>query len=144
MAEIHGVCADQFTAVRDALARNLDSGEELGASLVLDIDGDIVVDMWGGFRDQARTIPWSEHTITNVWSTTKTVTSMAALMLVDRGELDVESPVARYWPEFGAQGKQDVLVRHLLSHASGVSGLEQPAVVEDLYDGQKAAARMAA
>jgi CubicO group peptidase (beta-lactamase class C family) len=144
MAEIHGVCADKFTAVRDALARNLDSAEELGASLVLDIDGDIVIDMWGGFCDQARTIPWSEHTITNVWSTTKTVTSLAALMLVDRGELDVEAPIARYWPEFGAQGKQDVLVRHLLSHASGVSGLEQPAVLEDLYDGQKAAARMAA
>jgi CubicO group peptidase (beta-lactamase class C family) len=144
MAEIHGVCADQFTAVRDALARNLDSAEELGASLVLDIDGDIVIDVWGGFRDQARTIPWSERTITNVWSTTKTVTSLAALMLVDRGELDVEAPVTRYWPEFGAQGKQDVLVRHLLSHASGVSGLEQPAVLEDLYDGQKAAARMAA
>jgi CubicO group peptidase (beta-lactamase class C family) len=144
MAEIHGVCADQFTAVRDALARNLDSAEELGASLVLDIDGDIVVDMWGGFRDQARTIPWSEHTITNVWSTTKTVTSLAALMLVDRGELDVDAPIARYWPEFGAQGKQDVLVRHLLSHASGVSGLDQPAVTEDLYDAQKAAARMAA
>jgi CubicO group peptidase (beta-lactamase class C family) len=144
MAEIQGVCADPFTAVRDALARNLDSAEELGASLVVDIDGDIVVDMWGGFRDQARTIPWSEHTITNVWSTTKTVTSLAALMLVDRGELDVDAPVARYWPEFGAQGKQDVLVRHLLSHASGVSGLDQPAVVEDLYDGQKAAARMAA
>ncbi len=144
MAEIHGVCADQFTAVRDALARNLDSAEELGASLVLDIDGDIVIDMWGGFRDQARTTPWSEHTITNVWSTTKTVTSLAALMLIDRGEVDVEAPVARYWPEFGAQGKQDVLVRHLLSHASGVSGLEQPAVVEDLYDAQKAAARMAA
>src|SRR5580692_10342144 len=144
MAEIDGVCADQFTAVRDALERNLDSAEELGASLVVDIDGDIVVDMWGGFRDQARTIPWSEHTITNVWSTTKTVTSLAALMLVDRGELDVDAPVARYWPEFGAQGKQDVLVRHLLSHASGVSGLEQPAVVEDLYDWDKSTSRMAA
>ena len=122
MAEIHGVCGDRFTAVHDALARHLDSGEELGASLVLDIDGDIVIDMWGGFRDQARTIPWSQDTITNVWSSTKTVTSLAALMLVDRGELDVDAPVARYWPEFGAQGKQDVLVRHLLLHASGFPG----------------------
>jgi CubicO group peptidase (beta-lactamase class C family) len=144
VAEIHGVCGDRFTAVRDALARHLDSGEELGASLVLDIDGDIVIDLWGGFRDQARTIPWSQDTITNVWSSTKTVTSLAALMLVDRGELDVDAPVARYWPEFGAQGKQDVLVRHLLSHASGVSGLDQPAVAEDLYDWQKATVRMAA
>ena len=144
MADIHGVCDQRFEAVRDALARNVDSGAELGASLVLDIDGDVVADLWGGFRDQARTIPWDEHTITNVWSSTKTVTSLAALMLADRGQLDVDAPVARYWPEFGASGKQDVLVRHVLSHASGVSGLDQPAVVEDLYDWAKSTARMAA
>jgi CubicO group peptidase (beta-lactamase class C family) len=144
MAEIHGRCDERFESVRDALARNLDSGEELGASLVLDIDGDIVIDVWGGFRDQDRTVPWTEDTITNVWSTTKTVTSLAALMLVDRGELDVDAPVARYWPEFAANGKQDVLVRHLMSHASGVSGLDQPAVMEDLYDWQESTSRMAA
>jgi CubicO group peptidase (beta-lactamase class C family) len=144
VADIHGVCDKRFEAVRDALARNVDSGAELGASLVLDIGGDVVVDLWGGFRDQARTIPWDEHTITNVWSSTKTVTSLAALMLADRGQLDVDAPVARYWPEFGASGKQDVLVRHVLSHASGVSGLDQPAVVEDLYDWAKSTARMAA
>src|SRR5580700_9974557 len=122
MAELHGVCDERFEAVSRALERNLDSGEELGASLVLDIDGDIVIDMWGGFTDQARTIPWTEHTITNVWSSTKTVTSLAALILADRGELDVDAPVAKYWPEFGARGKQDVLVRQLMSHSSGVSG----------------------
>ena len=144
MADIHGVCDKRFEAVRDALARNVDSGAELGASLVLDIDGDVVADVWGGFRDQARTIPWDEHTITNVWSSTKTVTSLAALMLADRGQLDVDAPVARYWPEFGASGKQDVLVRHVLSHASGVSGLDQPAAVEDLYDWEKSTSRMAA
>ncbi len=144
MADIHGVCDKRFEAVRDALARNVDSGAELGASLVLDIDGDVVADVWGGFRDQARTIPWDEHTITNVWSSTKTVTSLAALMLADRGELDVDAPVARYWPEFGASGKQGVLVRHVLSHASGVSGLDQPAAVEDLYDWEKSTSRMAA
>jgi CubicO group peptidase (beta-lactamase class C family) len=144
MADLLGKCDDRFDSVRAALARNLDSGEELGASLVLDIDGHIVVDLWGGFCDEGRTVPWSEHTITNVWSSTKTVTSLAALMLVDRGQLDVDAPVARYWPEFAAQGKQDVLVRHILSHASGVSGLDQPAVVEDLYDWTVATSRMAA
>ena len=144
MADIRGTCDGRFEAVRSALARHLDSGEELGASIVLDIDGDIAIDLWGGFRDQARTIPWDEHTITNVWSTTKTVTSLAALMLVDRGELDVDAPVARYWPEFGAAGKQDVLVRHVMSHASGVSGLDQPAVIEDLYDWEQSTSRMAA
>jgi CubicO group peptidase (beta-lactamase class C family) len=144
VAEIHGVCDEQFAAVRQALARNLDSGEELGASIVLDIDGDLVIDMWGGFRDEAKTTPWDERTITNVFSSTKTVTSLAALMLADRGELDVDAPVARYWPEFAANGKQDVLVRHVLSHASGVSGLEQPAAVEDLYDWDKSTSRFAA
>jgi CubicO group peptidase (beta-lactamase class C family) len=144
VADIHGACDKRFEAVRRALARNLDSGEELGASIVLDIDGDVVVDMWGGFRDEARTVPWDEHTITNVWSSTKTVTSLAALMLVDRGQLDVDAPVARYWPEFGAAGKQDILVRHLMSHATGVSALEQPAVVEDIYDWEKATSRYAA
>ena len=144
MTELLGKCDDRFDAVRAALARNLDSGEELGASLVVDIDGDIVIDLWGGFSDEARTIPWTEHTITNVWSTTKTVTSLAALILVDRGELDVDAPVARYWPDFAAQGKQDIPVRYLLSHSSGVSGLDQPAVVQDLYDWAAATSRMAA
>src|SRR5579863_8443453 len=144
MAEIHGNCDERFESVRDALARNLDSGEELGASMVLDLEGAILIDVWGGFRDRDRTVPWTQDTITNVWSTTKTVTSLAALMLVDRGELDVDAPVARYWPEFAARGKQDILVRHVMSHASGVSGLEQPAVPEDLYDWTAATTRMAA
>jgi len=144
MAQIEGKCEPRFEAVRGALAQNLDSGEELGASLVVDIDGDLVVDLWGGFCDQARTLPWTERTITNVWSSTKTVTSLAALMLADRGALDVDAPVARYWPEFAANGKEGVLVRHLMSHSSGVSGLEQPAIVEDLYDWPTATSRMAA
>ena len=144
MTELHGTSQPRFAAVRAALQQNIDSSEELGAALVVDIDGERVVDLWGGFRDEARTVTWDEHTITNVWSTTKTVTSLAALMLVDRGLLDVHAPVATYWPEFAAAGKQDVQVRHLLSHTSGVSGLEHPAVIEDLYDWESATARMAA
>src|SRR5437764_959058 len=95
MADIHGTCDERFEAVRGALAKNLDSGDELGASIVVDIDGDNVVDMWGGFRDEARTIPWDEHTITNVWSSTKTVTSLAALMLVDLEALGMDSPAVK-------------------------------------------------
>jgi len=144
MSELNGSCDERFAAVRDALARNLDSGEEVGASITVDLDGAIAVDLSGGFRDEARTVPWTPDTITNVWSSTKTVTSLAALMLVERGQLDVDAPVAAYWPEFAANGKQDVLVRHLLSHTSGVSGFDQPAVVADLYDWDKAAARFAA
>jgi CubicO group peptidase (beta-lactamase class C family) len=144
MTDIHGTHDARFDDVRAALEKNVGSGEELGASLVVDIDGDVVVDLWGGFRDQAQSLTWDEHTITNVWSTTKTVTSLAALMLVDRGDLDVHAPVAKYWPEFAANGKEHVEVRHLLSHTSGVSGLEQPAAVEDLYDLGTSTARMAA
>lgn len=144
MATIDGTCDVQFSAVRGEFEQCVDSGDELGASIVVDLDGEIAVDLWGGHRDQARTQLWQRDTITNVWSTTKTVTSLAALMLVDRGELDVDAPVTRYWPEFAAAGKQDVLVRHLLSHTSGVSGLDQPAAVEDLYDWEKSTARFAA
>src|SRR6516225_1897217 len=144
MADLLGKCDDRFQGVRAALARNLDSGEELGASLVLDIDGDIVIDMWGGHCDEDRAVPWAEHTITNVWSTTKTVTSLAALVLVDRGELDVDAPVSRYWPEFAQNGKESVLVRHLMSHTSGVSGWAQPVVQEDLYDWDRSTSMLAA
>jgi CubicO group peptidase (beta-lactamase class C family) len=143
LTEIGGSCDERFEAVRTALRQNIDSGEELGASIAVDVDGDIAVDIWGGYCDEARSVPWSRDTITNVWSSTKTVTSLAVLMLADRAELDIDAPVSRYWPEFGANGKQDVLVRHLLSHTSGVSGLEQPAVVEDLYDWEKCTARYA-
>jgi CubicO group peptidase (beta-lactamase class C family) len=144
MANLQGKCDTRFDAVRAALEENIDSREELGASLVLDIDGERVIDVWGGYGDLTRTTEWHENTITNVWSSTKTVTSLAALMLADRGLLDVYAPVGTYWPEFAVNGKQDVRVRHLLSHTSGVSGLDQPAVVEDLYDWETATARMAA
>jgi CubicO group peptidase (beta-lactamase class C family) len=144
MANVDGTCDERFAAVRHEFDECLAAGDELGASIVVDVDGEIAVDLWGGHRDEARTQPWLRDTITNVWSSTKTVTSLAALMLADRGELDVDAPVARYWPEFAAAGKQDVLVRHLLSHTSGVSGLDQPAVAEDLYDWEKSTARYAA
>ncbi|HKR70494.1 MAG TPA: serine hydrolase domain-containing protein [Streptosporangiaceae bacterium] len=142
-SEVKGNCSARFQGVRDALADKLASGDELGASIVINIDGEIVADMWGGFRDEARTVPWTEDTITNVWSTTKTITNLAALMLVDRGQLDVYAPIARYWPEYGANGKQDIEVRHLLSHTSGVSGWEQPFLIEDMYDWEKSTSQLA-
>ena len=140
---VHGTCSEQFEPVRAALADLLASGEELGASIVINVDGEAVADMWGGFRDEARSVPWTEDTITNIWSSTKTVTNLAALMLADRGQLDVYAPIARYWPEYGANGKQDIEVRHLLSHTSGVSGWEQPFVTEDMYDWEKSTSRLA-
>jgi CubicO group peptidase (beta-lactamase class C family) len=143
MAGVHGSCDDRFAGVREAFERGLD-GEELGASLAVDLDGRTVVDLWGGYRDVDRTTPWTEDTIVNGWSTTKTVLALAALLLVERGELDVYAPVADYWPEFAAKGKKDVEVRHLLSHTSGVSGWEHPFSIRDMYDWQTATERLAA
>lgn len=142
MAEVHGRCDERFAGVREALAQQLD-GEELGASVAVDLDGETVVDLWGGHRDEARTLPWSEHTIVNVWSTTKCVLALAALVLADRGELDLDAPVGDYWPEFCAKGKKDVRVRQLLSHTSGVSGWEQPFSIRDMYDWPSATERLA-
>jgi CubicO group peptidase (beta-lactamase class C family) len=143
LSQVHGSCDDRFTAVREALARNLD-GEELGASVAVDLDGETVVDLWGGYRDQERTTPWTQDTIVNVWSTTKCVLSLAALMLVERGELDLYAPVGDYWPEFSAKGKKNVEVRHLMSHTSGVSGWDPPFVGEDMYDWDSSVAKLAA
>ena len=139
-----GTCSARFDPLRELFAAKLESGEDLGASLAFNIDGEMVVDLWGGWADEARTVPWTKNTITNVYSTTKCMTSLAALMLVDRGELDLDATVAEYWPEFAANGKAAIKVRHLLSHTSGVSGWEQPITLEDLYDCEKSAALLAA
>ena len=139
-----GRCIAKFEPLRELFNAKLESGDDLGASLAIDIDGETVVDLWGGWADEAQTTPWGEHTITNVWSTTKTMTSLAALMLVDRGELDLDATVASYWPEFAARGKEGVKVRHLLSHMSGVAGWDQPVTIEDVYDWDKSTAMLAA
>lgn len=139
-----GTCSGRFEPLRELFASKLESGEDLGASLALNIDGEMVVDLWGGWADEARTMLWSENTITNVFSTTKAMTSLAALVLVDRGELDLDAAVAVYWPEFAANGKAGVKVRHLLSHTSGVSGWERPIILDDLYDWDKSTALLAA
>ncbi|WP_334586409.1 serine hydrolase domain-containing protein [Streptomyces sp. B21-083] len=104
MAELGGVCDERFTEVAARLSENLDAGEELGASVAVVVDGEPVVYLWKGWADQGRSVPWRRDTITNVWSCTKTVTSLTALLLVERRLLDVDAPVARYWPEFAARG----------------------------------------
>ncbi|MET0838982.1 MAG: serine hydrolase domain-containing protein [Marmoricola sp.] len=143
MAEVHGTADARLEPVREVLAEQLDSDNELGASIVVDVGGQTLLDIWGGWRDETKTTPWAEDTIVNVWSTTKTVTSLAALMLVDRGQLDPYEKVAAYWPEFGENGKDQIEVRHLMSHTSGVSGWDQPFTVEDMYDREKSTARLA-
>jgi CubicO group peptidase (beta-lactamase class C family) len=143
VAEVRGSCDSRFEAVRAALAESLDS-EDIGASAAVFVDGEPVADLWGGHTDAARTTAWERDTITNVWSTTKTMVALCALILADRGDLDLDAPVARYWPEFAAAGKGGVLVRHLLSHTAGVPDFEPPLRTRDLLDWQVATARLAA
>lgn len=143
MVDIHGTCMDQFGAVREALASSLADGD-VGASVAVYIDGEPAVDLWGGHVDAARTTPWERDTIVNTWSTTKTMAALCVLMLADRGELDPAAPVAEYWPEFAAAGKEHVQVRHLLGHTAGLPTWDEPMTVEDLYDWTTATERLAA
>ncbi len=141
---VQGRADARFDKLAEALADELASGAEVGAAIAIDVDGECVVDIWGGHADAARTIPWTKDTIVNVWSSTKTVTSLAALILADRGLLDLDAPVAEYWPEFAANGKRDIRVRHLLSHTSGVAGWQEPVTMADLFDWEKATSLLAA
>jgi CubicO group peptidase (beta-lactamase class C family) len=134
MADVHGTCEARFEGVRKALSASLDSGADVGASVAVYLHGEPVVDIWGGYADEAKSEPWERDTLTNVWSTTKTMTFLCALMLADRGELDFQVPVTTYWPEFAAGGKDDVLVRHIMGHTAGLSGWEQTIEPEQLAD----------
>jgi len=144
MAELNGSCDPRFERVYDALANNIKSGKEVGASLCVTIDGEQVIDLWGGWRDKERVHPWTADTIVNVFSATKTVASLAVLMLHDRGTLDIFSPVAKYWPEFAQNGKDKVEVRHLLSHTVGLPAWEPPFSMADALDMETSTARLAA
>jgi CubicO group peptidase (beta-lactamase class C family) len=141
---LNGHVDSRFEPLRDVLESHLASGAECGLSVTVDLDGDTVVDVCGGYADEARTRPWEPDTIVNVWSTTKTVTSLAVLMLADRGLVDLDAPVAAYWPEFAANGKEQVLVRHLMSHSSGVAGWNAPFALTDTYDLERSTALLAA
>lgn len=141
--EIQGHADAPFEPLRTLMQELIASGEELGASIVINIAGKNVVDIWGGHADQERTQPWSKDTIANIWSSTKTVAALATLILVDRGLLDLEAPVSKYWPEFAAEGKDGVLVKHFLAHTSGVSGWEKPVTPQDIFAWDTAVARLA-
>ena len=139
-----GLADARFAGVQAAFEANLASGDDLGASFCATLEGEIVVDLWGGFADAARTRPWARDTIVNVYSTTKTMMALTALLVADRGGLDFDAPVARYWPEFAANGKAEVKVSHLMSHSAGLSGWKEPMAKPDLYDWEKATSLLAA
>jgi CubicO group peptidase (beta-lactamase class C family) len=140
----NGFTQEKYAEARKAFDGNLASGDDIGASFAATVNGELVVDVWGGYADAAKTKPWVKDTIVNVYSTTKTVTALTALLLADRGLIDFDAPVAKYWPEFAANGKSNIKVSHLMSHSSGLSGWKETITKETLYDWDKATALLAA
>jgi len=121
---IHGTCDPRFARVRDVFAENFRERDEVGAAVALTLDGRPVVDLWAGHADQMRTRPWERNTIVNVYSTTKGMTALCLHRLVEQGRVDLDAPVARYWPEFAAAGKAEIPLRWVLSHRAGLPLVE--------------------
>lgn len=144
MPRVQGYCEDHFSSRRSLLQSNLDSGKELGASLAVEINGQVVVDLWDGYTDETKSQEWQKDTVLNVWSVTKNVSSLAALLLVERGVLDLDEKVCKYWPEFAANGKEKILVRQVISHTSGVIAWDGPISLEEMYDVEEAKKGLAA
>jgi CubicO group peptidase (beta-lactamase class C family) len=117
--EVHGVCDPRFSRLRDVFTDNFSKHGEVGASLAVMVDGEMVVDLWGGHADAARTRPWERHDREH-FSTTKGIVATCAHRLVDQGKLDIDAPVSQYWPEFAQAGKEKIPVRYLLSHQAGL------------------------
>jgi CubicO group peptidase (beta-lactamase class C family) len=132
--EIHGFCEEQFEPVKTVFAENFKNDLEVGASLAITIKGKYVMDIWAGYSNEAKTFPWQKDTIVNVYSTTKVMTALCVLMLVDRNLIDLDAPVAKYWPEFKQAGKDELPVRYLLSHTAGIPGFDTKIEAETLYD----------
>ncbi|KAF7718160.1 Beta-lactamase domain-containing protein [Penicillium ucsense] len=143
MTELHGHCDSAFNAVRALFRERLESGAEIGASLCINIDGKNVLDLWGGFANEARTRPWERDTVTGVWSSTKVITCLAVNILADRGLLDVNEKVSTYWPEFAVNGKENVKVSHILSHTAGVPAWAPGITLEEVLDVEGATRKLA-
>ncbi|MGC6500616.1 MAG: serine hydrolase domain-containing protein [Henriciella sp.] len=126
MSEVSGSVDPKFAAVREAFEQNFEDRGEIGASVCLSVEGQTVVDLWGGTRDVKTGAPWTEDTVSIVFSCTKAATAICAHILIDRGLLDLNAPVTRYWPEFGKHGKDKTTVAMMLNHESAVPALRDP------------------
>jgi len=142
--QVHGRCDPRFSSVKEVFANNFRNGGDVGASFAATINGEFVVDLWAGYADAARTRPWTSDTLACVYSTTKAMTALCALLLVERGQLDLDAPVAWYWPEFAQIGKEAIPVKYLLSHQSGLAGIDEPIPLEALYDWERIVGLLAA
>ena len=134
MVEVDGFCDERFAPIGDAFRAGFERGSDLGASLAVTMNGEVVVDLWGGYRDLAHTQPWETDTVVPVYSTSKIVVAMAALMVWDRGLIDLDEPIATYWPKFAQNGKAAITTRQMLVYTSGVPGFGRVLTVDDVRD----------
>jgi CubicO group peptidase (beta-lactamase class C family) len=134
MVEVHGYCDERFTPIREHFRAEVESGRDEGAAYAIEINGELAVDLWGGYRDLARTKPWAVDTLVPVASTSKVVTAIATLMLWDRGLIDIDKPIATYWPEFAQNGKGAITPRQVLVHRSGVPGFGRAITLDEVLD----------
>lgn len=141
---IDGFCDSRFVAVRSAFDANFAVHGELGAACTVLVDGEVVVDLWGGWADLDHTRPWQHDTLCNAYSVGKAVVATLLLQLVDVGLVDLDESVAAYWPAFGAAGKEGATVRHALSHQAGVPAIREPLTNDDLWDFDRMCAALAA
>lgn len=131
---IQGECDPRFNLVKDVFKNNMAGETEIGAGVAVTLGGKQVVDFWGGYTDSRHTAEWQKDTIVNVFSVTKGIVAICALRLVEAGLLDLDKPVAHYWPEFGKAGKDHITVRHVLSHQAGLPAIRAKLPDEALYD----------
>lgn len=129
-----GTCDARFAKLRDLFEVMLNDGREVGAAVALYAEGKPVVDLWGGWADPDALRPWQYDTIVSTFSVSKAVVSTMGHMLIDRGEIDLDAPVARYWPEFGQNGKEDLLVRYLFDHRCAICYVDRALAPGELYD----------
>ncbi len=144
MASIGGSVAPGFEPVRDAFAANLAERGEVGAAVCVRVQGEVVIDLWGVWTDEARNRPWRDDTLVSVYSVGKGIAAALVLQLVDEGRLTLDQPVADVWPEFAAGGKAGATVAHALSHQAGVPATREPLTDDDLWDWDRMTAAVAA
>ena len=144
MVEIAGSATARFAAVRDAFAANFEAGEELGARFTLVEAGEIVLDIWAGWADRARSKPFDDKTLTPIFSTTKAIAALLIARLVDQGKLDYRQAVASVWPEFAANGKASITIEQIMSHQEGLSGFPEQMDPALWFDWDAICARLAA
>ena len=141
-ARIRGRCDPQFLPVLAAFTQNFERSDELGACVAVTLDGKNVVDLWGGWFDVVGGRCWDEHNLTVVFSNTKPATALCAHVLVDEGLLDIDKPVAHYWPSFSKAGKEDITVRMLLDHTAGLPAIRQPLPDDAAFDWEQMVTRL--